>query len=262
LKEGSGQSELRGTFPDRDPQLSGSFGSDVSDIVFRGASDLGIELPPGAPLAFEKYYGLLETRSRTQNLTSISGVQDVARLHFLDSLALLNTARFKDARVIDIGSGAGFPGLPMKIADPSIDLTLLDATEKRVNFLFELCDLLDIRATCIYARAEEIAHSADKRERYDIAVSRAVAELNVLCELCLPFVRVGGSFIAMKSAESGNEVAESGKAIETLGAKLDSCIDYTIPGTDITHRAVLITKVSGTPETYPRRFARIKKAPL
>jgi len=234
----------------------------ISTIIKQGASELNIELPPEAVAAFRAYYDFLDKRGQHVNLTAISGVKDVARLHFLDSLALLKAETFANTRVIDIGSGAGFPGVPLKIAEPSIDLTLLDATGKRIKFLSELCAELGINATCLHARAEDAAHKVEMREKYDIALSRAVSQLNILCELCLPFVKVGGTLIAMKSIDSVDEISEASNAISTLGAELTQCFDYTIYETDITHRAVLIRKTSETPDKYPRRFAKIKSAPL
>jgi len=234
----------------------------ISAIIEQGARDLNIELPPGTGAAFRAYSDFLEAHSKHFNLTTISGEENIARLHFLDSLALLTFVQFADARIIDIGSGAGFPGVPLKIAEPSINLTLLDATQKRISFLSNLCTMLSIEATCIHARAEEAAHKLDTRAQYDIAVSRAVSELNILCELCLPFVRTGGCLIAMKGVDSAYETARARCAIETLGAVLQESHDYTIPGTDIVHRALVIRKAEETPAKYPRRFARIKTCPL
>ena len=231
-------------------------------IIAFGAMKLNIVLPPKAEAAFRAYYEFLEQQGKNLNLTAISGTEEVARLHFLDSIALLNAESFKNKSVIDVGSGAGFPGVPIKIAEPTINLTLLDATGKKVAFLKELCEKLDIEATLINTRAEEAAHESDKREAYDIAVSRAVAGLSVLCELCLPFVRVGGMFITMKSTDSGDEIEEAKNAITTLGAQIHENYDYKIPDTDITHRAILIQKTTNTPDTYPRRFAKIQKRPL
>jgi len=234
----------------------------LAAIISRGAKELSIALPPGADAAFDIYYNFLERRGKSVNLTAITGAEDVARLHFLDSIALLKTIEFKEARVIDIGSGAGFPGIPLKIAEPSIALTLLDATGKRVAFLLDLCAALSLDAKCIHARAEQSAHKPDMRERYDIAVSRAVAQLNILCELCLPFVCVGGHFIAMKGVDSTDELEQARYAIKTIGAELLECYDYPISDTGITHRAVIIKKTSSTPEKYPRRFPKIQKSPL
>ena len=219
-------------------------------------------LPHGADKAFGVYYSFLESRGRNVNLTAISGAEDVARMHFLDSLALLAALDFKGAKVVDVGSGAGFPGVPIKLAEPSVGLTLLDATGKRVAFLSELCALLGIDAACLHARAEVAARGEDMRECFDIVLSRAVARLNVLCELCLPFVRVGGVMVAMKGQDSQDELDEASGAIETLGAVLQGCVDYTLPGTDARRRAVLIRKTSKTPEKFPRRYAKIKKEPM
>jgi len=234
----------------------------VSDIITQGAKELNIILPSEAGAAFEAYQELLKSQGETVNLTAISEAEDVERLHFLDSLALLSVTSFKNAKVIDIGSGAGFPGVPLKIAEPSIDLTLLDATGKRVAFLKKLCSALGINATCLHARAEESSHESDKREKYDICVSRAVAKLNILCELCLAFVKPGGLFISMKSTNSDEEITSAQNAINTLGAQLQEYVDYTIPNTDIVHRVVLIRKLSPSPANYPRRFAKISKSPL
>jgi len=237
--------------------------SDVIDaIIAKGAKELDIELPPGVGAAFGAYYDFLETYGRNVNLTAISGAEEVARLHFLDCLALVNAANFKNAKVIDIGSGAGFPGVPLKLAEPLADLTLLDSTGKRVAFLSQLCNKLDISAACIHARAEEAAHLPKMREQYDVVVSRAVAGMSVLCELCLPYVRIGGLFIAMKSIDADNELEEANNAILTLGAQLQEQFDYNIPGTEIIHRAILIRKTAKTPDKYPRRFARIQKTPI
>jgi len=235
---------------------------EIFSIVARGAKKMNISLPPTAEAAFRAYYDFLEKRGQNVNLTAISGAEEVVRLHFLDSIALLNATSFKAAKVIDVGSGAGFPGIPLKIVEPTIYLTLLDATGKKVSFLSDLCTELSVEAICVNARAEEAAYLPNMRELYDIAVARAVARLNMLCELCLPFVRVGGYFIAMKSLETDEEIKEAKNAITTLGAEIKEHYDYTIPITDVTHRAVIIYKTKETPKKYPRRFARMQKKPL
>jgi len=235
----------------------------MRDILLPGAKRLGINLPDAAAEQFEAYARFLEEENKKMNLTSVMGEREIAERHFLDSLAVLSAAGAcaGGARVIDVGSGPGFPGVPMKIAEPSIRLTALDSTEKRVLFLQKLYATLGISgADAVFARAEELARDAQHRERYDLAVSRAVAKLNVLSELCLPFVKVGGSFLAMKTAASGEEIEEAQKAVSLLGGELGEHFDYEIMGA--LHRVVRIEKVSPTPEKYPRRYAKIQKQPL
>ena len=202
----------------------------------------------------------LVEKNQVMNLTAITEPEQVARLHFLDCIALLGAANFYEKSVIDVGCGAGFPGVPLKIAEPSIQLTLLDSLKKRMDWLESTLPELGIEAQCVAARAEEYALA--HREQYDIAVSRAVARLTMLAELCLPLVRVGGHFVAMKSADSDEELSQAVRAIATLGGKVTRIWDYPVPGTDAVHRAVVITKVKATPKPYPRRFAKIKQQPL
>ena len=237
--------------------------STVISIITKTAIEMGIALPPTAANMFEIYSDILIKHNRHVNLTAIKNKEDIARLHFLDSLALLNVINFQSTNIIDIGSGAGFPGVPLKIAEPSIKLTLLDATNKRIMFLTKLCQELGIQAEFLHVRAEDAAQPhSNLREKYDIVVSRAVARLNILCELCLPFLRVGGAFPAMKGIDSDEELNESLNAIKILGAELEKITDYTIPETNIKHRIIVIRKVSQTPSIYPRRFAKIEKKPL
>ena len=203
---------------------------------------------------------LLET-NKVMNLTAITDPADVATLHFLDSAALLTLADFTGKRVVDVGTGAGFPGMPLRILEPSIKLTLLDSLGKRITFLQGVCDQLGLKnVECVHARAEEFA--AQHRESYDIATSRAVASLPLLAELSLPLVKVGGYFLPMKSVDSDEELTSAARAIRTLGGQLVDVKDYRIPGTEVTHRLVVIKKVSPSPGKYPRAFAKIKKAPL
>ena len=163
--------------------------------------------------------------------------------------------------MVDVGTGAGFPGMPLRILEPNFDLTLLDSLGKRVDFLRETADAMELRRVrCVHARAEEFARK--HREQFDIATSRAVAQLNVLCELTLPLVKVGGVFLAMKSVESDAELAASQHAIAILGGAVEAVRDYAIPGTDVRHRLIVVEKVKKTPEKYPRMFAKIKKNPL
>ncbi|MBQ8974295.1 MAG: 16S rRNA (guanine(527)-N(7))-methyltransferase RsmG [Oscillospiraceae bacterium] len=234
----------------------------MEEILVNGAKAMGLPLDPAVVPAFRAYYTLLEEKSRVMNLTAIHGEQDVARLHFLDCLALMTLYDFTGKTVIDIGSGAGFPGFPIAIAGKSVKLTCLDAQQKRIDFLRQVADAIgrsDI--ICLHARAEDAALTG-LGGSFDIAVSRAVARLNILCELCIPFVKVGGVFIAMKSVDTEEEINEAKHAIKILGGKIERVEDYSIPGTEVTHRAVIIRKMAPTPKGYPRRFAKIQKAPL
>lgn len=201
--------------------------------------------------------------NEVMNLTAITDPYEVNIRHFADSLSLLSAYNFSDKRVIDVGCGAGFPGLPLRLAKRNISLTLLDALAKRIGFLQAVCDRLSLSdVECIHARAEELAAKEHYRESFDIAVSRAVADLRMLCELTLPFVKVGGVFLAMKARDCDEEIKGSETAVKTLGATLEKRVDYTIPTTDITHTILVFRKVSHTPAIYPRRFAKIKSQPL
>lgn len=209
----------------------------------------------------EAFARLVLERNKVMNLTAITEEGDFARLHLLDSAALLKVADFSGKRVVDVGTGAGFPGMPLRILCDSVRMTLLDSTGKRVDFLREACDTLGLSAVeCVHGRAEEFA--AERRESFDLATSRAVAALPVLCELCLPLVKVGGQFLAMKSARSDEELEGAMDAIEKLGGRLSDVVDYTIPGSEVTHRVIVIDKADKTPKQYPRAFGQIKKRPL
>ena len=224
-----------------------------------GAEALGLELNDGQIAAFARFAELLVEKNAVMNLTAITEPAEIARLHFLDSLALLRLADFREKRVLDVGCGAGFPGVPLKIGAPSMHLSLLDSTAKRMQWLSdELLPALGLEAECLTGRAEELIEG--RREAYDLCVSRAVARLNILCELCLPYVRVGGSFLAMKGPAAADELAEAETALRILGGELREIAEY--PLGDAVHRVVVIDKIRPTPAKYPRRYAKIKQSPL
>lgn len=233
----------------------------LEEILASGIRELGLEPQENSIPRFRMYFEELEAQNRVMNLTAITGEEDVSRLHFLDCIALAGFAEFRGKSVADIGSGAGFPGLPLKIIEPSVALFLLDSRERRVEFLKTLCEKLgfsDVR--CIHGRAEDVPPLL--RESFDIVLSRAVARLNVLSELCMPYVSPGGLFIAMKGPDCGDEAAEAQNAISKLGGEIKELRTYNIPGSGIRHSAVIIQKIDKTPEKYPRRYSKIQKEPL
>lgn len=236
----------------------------MESLIMSGLRSLNLPLPsPDVPAKLALYGKLLLEKNQVMNLTAITDPSQVAILHFLDSAAVLGCADFKGKQVIDVGTGAGFPGLPLRILEPSIRLTLLDSLGKRVDWLREVADTLGAEdVECLHARAEEHALKPGYRDSFDFAVSRAVADLRILCELCLPYVKVGGQFLALKSTGSDEELAAAAAAIALLGGQVLPPYDYVIPGTEITHRVVVIEKTAPTPKGYPRRWARIQKAPL
>ena len=232
----------------------------MEEILTSGLAELGVPATAAQLSQLRAYYTLLDERSKVMNLTAIEGEEATARLHFLDSAALLRYVRLSGKTAADIGSGAGFPGLVAAILAPDADITLIDSLQKRVTFQQEVCDTVGLgNVTCLAGRAEE---ESALRESFEVVTSRAVARMTMLCELCLPFVRVGGSFISMKAADCAEEVAEAAKAIETLGGSAPEIRTYTIPGTDVVRTAVIIKKTAPTPAKYPRRWARISKQPL
>lgn len=232
----------------------------IEEIISGAVAEMGLSIADSAPSDFAEYARLLEEQNRVMNLTSITGDENIAKLHFIDSLSPLLLFPMKGKTVIDVGTGAGFPGLPLRIAVPEIRLTLLDSLQKRIGFLQSVCSALNYDdVECIHARAEECG---ERREGYDYAVSRAVARLNVLCELCLPYVRAGGAFLALKGPALAEELDEAERVIKLLGGELERVFEYSVPGTELRHSIAVIRKVSATPKKYPRRFALIKKSPL
>ena len=228
-------------------------------LLREGLKALQLDESRAEPLA--RFASLLLKKNEVMNLTAITEPELVAQLHLLDSAALLQFTELSGKSVVDVGTGAGFPGMPLRILKDDFDLTLLDSLGKRIRWLSEVCGELELaRVECVHARAEEFA--AGHRERYDLALSRAVAQLNILCELALPLVKVGGQFIAMKSVDTEEEISAAKDAIKTLGGRIVRMEDYRIPTCEVVHRAVIIEKLSPTPEKYPRAYAKIKKQPL
>lgn len=235
----------------------------MTQFLFEITSDAGFKLGDKQLNQFLTYANLLVEWNKKMNLTAITEKNEIATKHFADSLYGLKF--IKDAKsLIDVGTGAGFPGLPLKIAAPSLSLTLLDSLNKRLNFLAEVKNELSLSdVDLIHSRAEDGAKVGSVlRESYDVAVSRAVANLSVLCEYCLPYVKLGGVFLAYKGSDVENELAEGQNAIELLGGEVNGIFKYTIPKTDITHSIVMIKKIKNTPDKYPRLNGKIQKKPL
>ena len=225
----------------------------------KGLAALG--LPCSAAEQLLDFAQRLLEKNQVMNLTAITQPRDVATLHLLDCAALLTLCDFRGKSVVDVGTGAGFPGIVLRIMEPDFDLTLLDSLGKRIDWLHQTCNEMGLaRVTCVHARAEEFA--GEHRQAYDIATSRAVAALPLLCELALPLVKTGGRFLAMKSVDSDEEIAAARGAIGQLGGRIEAIRDYVIPCAAVTHRLVVIRKVKDTPPQFPRSWAKMKKAPL
>ena len=237
----------------------------MEQIIRSGLAELDLldRVPAQAPAQLAEYGRLLLEKNQVMNLTAIRESDQVARLHMLDCAALLQEGDFAGKQLIDVGTGAGFPGLPLKILVPSLEVTLLDSLNKRVDWLNEVISALGLTGVrAIHARAEEQALVPGFRDSFDLACARAVADLRLLCELCLPYVKPGGRFLAMKSTGSGQELEEAGRAIRTLGGAVAAVEDYPVPGAGVTHRLIQIEKRAPTPKGFPRRWAKAQKAPL
>ena len=237
----------------------------MKDIIKNGLAELGLadKVPENAPELLERYGRMLIEKNEVMNLTAITDPEQVARLHMLDCAALLSCADFKGKKLIDVGTGAGFPGIPLKILVPELEITLLDSLNKRVNWLNEVIATLGLTGiTAIHARAEEPALVKGYRDSFDFVTARAVADLRLLSEICLPYAKVGGTFLSMKSTGSDEELENAAHAVKFMGGRVRDRVDYTIPGTHVTHRVLRIDKVAPTLKGYPRRWAKIQKNPL
>ncbi|WP_343210227.1 16S rRNA (guanine(527)-N(7))-methyltransferase RsmG [Anaerolentibacter hominis] len=217
---------------------------------------------------FQKYYELLTEKNKVMNLTAITEYEEVKLKHFVDSLSLIKAKRYLPAsmeglRLIDVGTGAGFPGIPLKIYYPELEVVLMDSLNKRIGFLNEVIQELGLHGiTAVHSRAEELAHKVEFREQYNICTSRAVANLATLSEYCLPFLRIGGVFISYKSGNISEELDSSKKAIQILGGKIKGIQEFTLPGNEIARSLVVIEKVKHTGKKYPRTPGKPGKEPI
>ena len=237
----------------------------ITEILRQGFEkyELSEQIDAQSVQYLEEFCRHLLEKNRVMNLTAIREPEGVARLHFLDCAALLQCCDFEGTRLIDVGTGAGFPGMVLKLLVPSLEVTLLDSLNKRLDWLAETCGEMGLNGVCtVHARAEEQAQKKGFRDSFDFATARAVADLRLLCELCLPYVKVGGKFLAMKSTGSDQELEDAAHAIKLLGGRVVRTADYTIPGTEITHRLIIIEKLAPTLKGYPRRWAKMQKEPL
>ena len=223
-----------------------------------GLPELGLELSAEKCRQLCNFGEAVVEQNKVMNLTAITEPRQVARLHLLDSLTVLTALELSGKKVIDVGCGAGFPGVPLKIACPEMDLTLLDSLGKRMTWLETVLPTLGVDAKCVTARAEEFVTTC--REGYDVATSRAVARLNILLELTAPYVKVGGKVLAMKGTAAREELEEAKNAISRLGLKLEEVKEFPMDGT--AHTVIVLKKVKPTPSQYPRRYAKIKQQPL
>lgn len=232
----------------------------ISGILKKWCGENNIDISDYQCLQFEKYASMLKEWNEKINLTAITDDEGIAVKHFIDSISVMKYNSLK-GKVIDIGTGAGFPGIPLKIICPQIDLTLLDSLNKRLVFLDLVCKEIGIEAELIHGRAEDFSLKTEYREKFDFALSRAVANLPALCEYCLPYVRVGGRFISMKGPDGQIELDEADNAIKILGGKTEAVDTFDLP--DNSRRTIInINKIAHTPVKYPRRGQKINKNPL
>lgn len=236
----------------------------MNNVLTEKVKELSIVLNDKQIQQFEQYYNILVEWNKVMNLTAITEYEKVVEKHFLDSLTIVNAIHVKKIEtLIDVGTGAGFPGIPLKIAFPHLKVTLLDSLNKRIKFLNEVIDLLELNdIKAIHGRAEDYAKQAEYREQYDICVSRAVANLATLSEYCLPYVKVDGLFVPYKSGEIDEELKSSEKAVSILGGKVEEVVKFQLPGTDIGRSFVKIHKIKETKKKYPRKAGMPTKEPL
>lgn len=235
-----------------------------NSMLVTGAKALGISLSEKQQQQFEAYYEYLIAQNEVMNLTAITEYEEVLQKHFLDSLLIAKSGvKLQGARVLDLGTGAGFPGIPLKIAFPDMEIVLMDSLNKRIQFLNRCIELLDLKKiTAVHARAEEAGRKKEYRESFDYCVSRAVARLSSLSEFCIPFVKQGGMFISYKAGDCEEECGEAENAIKLLGGRIVGKEETKLPDSDISRTLVMIKKEKNTPEKYPRGQGKPLKQPL
>lgn len=237
--------------------------SQIEELLAESCKKINIELTEKQIKQFMDYKDMLLEWNEKFNLTAITDEREIILKHFVDCLAISAGAELAGKKIIDVGTGAGFPGVPVKIAFPDTQMTLLDSLNKRITFLEELKNKLGLEnVTCIHSRAEDGGADKNLREGFDLCISRAVANLAVLSEYCLPFVKVGGYFISMKGPDVKDELNESEKAIKVLGGEVKEVKLINIPETDINHSLIIIKKIKPTPSKYPRKAGKAKKEPI
>ncbi len=237
------------------------------EIFKSGLNELNIELSDKQIEQFIQYYEYLVEKNKVMNLTAITEFEEVIVKHFIDSLSLIKAvdlSRYSnEVKIIDIGTGAGFPGIPLKIVYPQVNIILLDSLNKRITFLNEVIDMLGLDGIlAVHGRSEDLGVHPDYREKFDFCVSRAVANLSVLSEFCIPFVKVGGQFISYKAGDSDEEIKDGEFAVNLLGGKIKEEILFTIPNSDINRKFVVINKVKNTGKKYPRKAGTPSKNPI
>ncbi|AKL97368.1 ribosomal RNA small subunit methyltransferase G [Clostridium aceticum] len=236
----------------------------LATLLKEGSKELGIELSEKQIDQLLTYKDILLEWNKKMNLTAIEDEQEVIIKHFLDSISCIKVQQLKNnGKAIDVGTGAGFPGIPLKVIFPQLKVTLLDSLNKRINFLKEVCLQLELEdMEFVHGRAEDFGQDKGHREVYDYAVARAVAPLNILVEYCLPFVKVGGFFVCQKGKALDEELLEGKRAIEVLGGKVVDQQHITLPFSDITHSILVIEKIKQIPTKYPRKAGKPSKNPL
>ena len=236
----------------------------MSQIFEAKLNEIGITLDEKQKQQFDKFYELLVEWNKVMNLTGITDYEEVNEKHFVDSLSIVKAIDMNKVKsVIDIGTGAGFPGIPLKIAFPHLKVVLLDSLNKRINFLNHVIEQLGLEGVeTVHGRAEDFAKPGKLREKFDVCVSRAVANMTSLSEYCLPFVKLGGEFISYKSEKMNEEMDNAKKAISILGGKFDRCEEFMLPESDIFRNLVVIKKVKETPKKYPRKAGLPTKEPI